>query len=136
VIERTWVKNDLIELHLPMPVRRVIANAKVTNDKDKVVIERGPIVYCLEGIDNGGDVSNMELPGAAKLKATFYPDLLGGIEVITGEGMVIFPSVKSHIMKTKHAIKAIPYYSWSNRGINEMEVWISNKSTGVSNGAK
>jgi DUF1680 family protein len=135
VIERTWVKNDLIELNLPMPIRRVVANSKVTNDKDKVVIERGPIVYCLEGIDNGGDVSNIELPDAAKLKATFYPDLLGGIDMITGEAKMIKQS-NNRLVRQPCIIKAIPYYAWSNRGVDKMEVWISDTSIEISNRTK
>lgn len=135
VIERTWVKNDLIDLNLPMPVRRVVANSKVTNDQNKVVIERGPIVYCLEGKDNGGDVTNIILPGSTKLKATFYPDLLGGIDMITGEAQVVKQSNKG-LVSQPCFIKAIPYYAWSNRGIDKMEVWIPNKTSNISNQTK
>ena len=128
VISRTWTKNDLIELNFPMPIRRVIANSQVKNDQNKVVIERGPIVFCLEGVDNEGNISNIVLPDSTKLKATFYPDLLGGIDMITGEAKVIKQS--NGLVTQSCLIKAIPYFAWSNRGVDEMEVWIPNNLTG------
>jgi len=106
-IERVWKKGDVIELRLPMPVRRVLANARVADDAGKVALERGPVVYCVEGIDNGGDLSRVKLNNATKLGTAYRPDLLGGIEVIEGGNLL-----------------AIPYYAWSNRGPGPMEVWL------------
>ncbi|MBB3188301.1 glycoside hydrolase family 127 protein [Microbacter margulisiae] len=127
VISRTWGKNDEIAYTLPMPIRRVIANQQVKNDQGKVTLERGPIVYCLEGIDNGGNVSDIILPDATKLKTTFYPDLLGGIDMITGEAKVV-KQTNQGVVNQSCLIKAIPYYAWSNRGVDEMEVWIPDHS--------
>jgi hypothetical protein len=106
-IRRRWQQGDTVTLSLPMPIRRVLAHDRVTEDSGKAAIQRGPIVYCLEAVDNGGTTSTMTLPLGAPLSHVFNRDLLGGIDVISG------PSVT-----------AIPYYAWANRGRGEMAVWI------------
>ncbi len=71
-----------------MPVRRVVADDLVEADAGLVAFERGPIVFCVEGVDNGGDVFDMVVPDSAKLRSHFRPDLLGGVQVITGPATV------------------------------------------------
>ena len=66
-IRRTWAPGDTVRLDLPMPVRRVVANPGVTADEGRLAIERGPIVYALEGVDNGGKVSDLTLAAGAAL---------------------------------------------------------------------
>jgi hypothetical protein len=109
-IHRRWQKGDVVQLDLPMPVRRVLANDAVVEDRGKAAIERGPIVYCLEAIDNGGHVAGRAIPLDAELRHEFRRDLLGGVEVVTGNGVV-----------------AVPYFAWNNRGKGEMAVWIPYK---------
>lgn len=106
-IRRQWRRGDRIELTLPMPVHRVVANAAVEDDRGKAAIQRGPIVYALEAVDNGGRVAGVQLPLSMPLHAEFRADLLGGVEVVTGGG-----------------ITAVPYYAWNNRGKGEMAVWL------------
>ncbi len=106
-LKRRWQKGDVVTLSMPMPIRRVVAHDLVADDRGKAAIERGPLVYCLEAVDNGGSTANATLALDAPLDHAFVADLLGGIEVITG------PS-----------IKAIPYYAWANRGRGDMSVWI------------
>jgi len=115
-IQRRWEKGDVIELDLPMLVRRVIAHEKVEGNLGKVALQRGPLVYCLEGIDNEGQVLDKPLPDDMSFDLEFRPDLLGGIKVITGNG-------------AEEDIQAvtIPYYAWSHRGIGEMAVWLPRK---------
>jgi DUF1680 family protein len=112
-IRRAWKKGDVIELTLPMPVRRVVANEMVKDDRGKVVLERGPLVYCLEEADNKGGVLNRHLPHDLKFEVEFKPDLLGGINIL-----------KSEPGEGRPGLVAIPYYAWSHRGIGEMTVWI------------
>ena len=109
--ERQWRKGDLVVLDMPMPVRRVLANDKIAEDAGKSAIQRGPILYALEGVDNGGSLKELRLPLNAKLSSTFRPDLLGGVQVVTGT-------------VGDRTITAIPYYAWNNRGRGEMEVWV------------
>jgi len=115
-IHRTWQAGDKIELDLPMPVRRVAAHAKVKDDVDKWAIERGPLVYCAEGADNGGRVLARVLSKDARFEVVERPDLLGGIVAVK-----ILPAGKSE------AVTAIPYCLWENRGPNEMTVWFRSK---------
>jgi hypothetical protein len=124
-IRRAWKKGDRIDLDLPMPVRRVVADDRVVADRGRVALERGPIVYCLEGADHLGDaVSGIALPDESALEAEHVPDLLGGVTVIRGEGLlsVSTESGMPRIAKTK--LLAVPYFAWGHRGVGEMTVWI------------
>jgi DUF1680 family protein len=110
VVDRKWKKGDVVDLNLPMPVRRLASREEVKADRGRVALQRGPIVYCLEWPDNPGiEVRNLVLANDEKLTAEFEPNLLNGVETIEGEHL-----------------KAIPYYAWANRGKGDMEVWISN----------
>lgn len=110
-ITRKWRRGDVVTLDLPMRVRRVLANDKVTEDRGKAAIQRGPIVYALEGLDNGGSLKDLTLPLATPLKAEFRPNLLNGVFVVTGT-------------VGNRTVTAVPYYAWNNRGKGEMEVWV------------
>jgi DUF1680 family protein len=90
-----------------MPVRRVVAHSAVEENVGKVALQRGPLVFAFEGIDNRGRVSDLVLPGDAMVTAEFRPELLGGVVTIeTSVGV------------------AIPYFAWANRGAGEMAVWL------------
>jgi uncharacterized protein len=109
-LHRVWRKGDVIVLDLPMPIRRVLAHDRVAEDRGRAAIQRGPIVYCLEAVDNssaGEHIGDIRLPLDAPLAHTFKANVLGGVEVITGGHLV-----------------AVPYYAWNNRGKGEMAVWI------------
>jgi DUF1680 family protein len=114
-VTRTWKKGDTVELILPMAIRRVAASAKVAEDRGKVALERGPLVYCLEGIDPNGDVLARELSDSASLCTHWRPDLLGGVMVVQGEML---------LGKKERDFMAIPYYAWANRGQCRMAVWL------------
>lgn len=122
VIDREWKSGDVVNFSLPMSIRRVEANTKVADDIGKVAIERGPIVYCLEGVDNGPQLMKLSLPDSSKLTGTFNSRELSGIVTISGEAMVVGDK-KVQTQK----FTAIPYFVWNNRGADEMKVWISRK---------
>ena len=130
-ITRTWKKGDLIELDLPMPVRRVKAVSQVEDDRGKVALQRGPLVYCLEWPDvKQGQVMDLLLPDAAPLTAEFQAELLGGLEVIRGEAQSLrYADNKKTIAREKAAFTAIPYFAWANRGRGEMTVWIADQES-------
>ena len=117
-LKRSWKAGDVVELDLPMPVRRVHAHGKIGANTGKVALMRGPVVYCLEGIDNPEiDLFKVTLPPDAELKAEHRPDLLNGVTVIrtTGrdeEGQPV-------------ELTAIPYFAWANRGKGPMVLWIN-----------
>jgi DUF1680 family protein len=118
-LERKWSKGDVVELSLPMSVHRVIANGKVAEDRHKVALVRGPIVYCAEGVDNGGKALDLIIPDDAEFEAEYKSDLLGGVTVITAN--------VSDESGGERKLTAIPYYAWSHRGPGEMVVWFPGK---------
>ena len=71
VIHRAWLPGDIIELDLPMPVRRVLAHEKVEDDRNKVALSRGPLVYCAEWIDNDMKVFDLIIPDNVELKTEY-----------------------------------------------------------------
>jgi DUF1680 family protein len=125
VLPRTWKAGDAVELDLPMEVRRVLAHEKVEADAGRVALERGPVVYCAEAVDNGGRVFNLVLPDDARLEAGPRPDLLGGVTVVTGRALALLPGEDGRSVVTREQdFVAIPYYAWAHRGDGEMAVWL------------
>jgi DUF1680 family protein len=124
-LKRTWRAGDTIQLDLPMPVRRVVANQAVSSDRGRVALERGPIVYAVEWSDNpGGRVRNLVLPDDAPLTTEYRPNLLKGVEVIKTRGLALSYDTSGNLVEQEENITAIPYYSWANRGRGQMVVWL------------
>ncbi len=115
-IDREWKPGDRIEMHLPMPPRHLRANGLAKEDLERVAIQRGPLVFCLEWPDNDGHALNFLMPAGAALKSEFDPDRMGGIQTITGNATALGFGLRT--------FTAIPYYAWANRGMGEMQVWI------------
>jgi DUF1680 family protein len=125
-IARTWRAGDVVEIDLPMPVRRVVAHQSVEADRDRVSLQRGPIVYAAEWPDNpDGKVRNIVLPDANKLTAEFRPDLLNGVTVIKGQAFGLSRDEKDAVKKAEQPFVAIPYATWANRGRGPMTVWLA-----------
>ncbi|MCX6877808.1 MAG: glycoside hydrolase family 127 protein [Verrucomicrobia bacterium] len=111
-IKRTWHAGDTVTLDLEMPVRRVQAHAMVKADRDRFAVERGPLVYCAEGVDNGGKVLERLFPGPVGFKTEERPELLGGTTVLR-----MTPA------NGETPLTLIPYHLWCHRGPNQMRVW-------------
>jgi len=124
-LRRAWKDGDTVEVNFPMPIRRVLANAAVRDDIGKTALERGPIVYCAEWPDNGGQVTHLVLPDDAPLAAERRDDLLNGVTIIKGEATVLFAGRQAgQVDRRKQEFIAIPYYAWAHRGDGEMTVWL------------
>jgi DUF1680 family protein len=123
-VSRAWRKGDLVEVVLPMPVHRVLANPNVKADIGRAAVERGPLVYCAEGVDADGAVSNLVLDDKAPLAAAAKPDLLNGVTVINGEATA-YKYKGGQLVSEKKKLTLIPYYSWAHRGRGPMEVWFA-----------
>jgi DUF1680 family protein len=124
VIGRAWQPGDTVTLTLPTPVRRVVAHEQVEADRGRVALQRGPIVFCIEETDiDGGGVRDLVLPDEAELATEFRPDLLGGLQMITGTANRVTRS-EGNAMTTA-AFTAIPYYAWAHRGKGAMAVWLA-----------
>ncbi|HZA35949.1 MAG TPA: beta-L-arabinofuranosidase domain-containing protein, partial [Vicinamibacterales bacterium] len=115
-ITRLWTPGDTVTLVLPMPVRRMVADARVVDTRGKVALERGPLVYAAEWVDNEGSVLNLVVPDAAAFKEEHRPDLLGGVTVVR--------TAATDKAGRPRRLTAIPYYAWSHRGPGEMAVWL------------
>jgi hypothetical protein len=125
-LTRTWRAGDVIDVSLPMQVRRVIANQQVTADRGRVALERGPLVYALEWTDNpNGKVRNLMLPDTEPLRAE-RSTLLDGVTVVKTNAASLSYDAQGHVAKTPAQVTAIPYYAWANRGRGQMIVWIPN----------
>ncbi len=119
-LQRTWKGGDVVELDLPMPIRRILANEKVEADRGKVTLMRGPMVYCLEAADQPDvNLPRLILPRAAEMTAKHRSDLLSGVTVLEGEALADG--------RNPVKVTAIPYYAWQNRSKGAMTVWIQEK---------
>ncbi len=132
VISRRWKSGDRIEIEFPMPVRKVIADERVTEDKDKIAFQRGPVIYCAEWPEiNKGYVLDLIIKKDASVTSEFEPSLLEGTQVIKTTGLI---SGKTTDGKTaipvEEPVKLIPYAFWNNRGPGQMRVWFPTTHTG------
>ncbi|GEP89894.1 hypothetical protein SAMN05660909_00290 [Chitinophaga terrae (ex Kim and Jung 2007)] len=133
VINRTWKKGDVLTVDLPMEVRKVAAIDKIKENRNRIALQRGPLVYCLEHADNNGQVKNIIVPEPTKWKAEMDNNLLNGVVTLKGEVPVVKLSADGQSVTTeKQPVTAIPYFSWANRGKGEMEIWIPTKISAIS----
>ncbi|MBS1545453.1 MAG: glycoside hydrolase family 127 protein [Bacteroidetes bacterium] len=128
VIDREWKKDDKVELTLPMEVKRIVARAEVKQDEERIALQRGPLVYCVEGADNNGKAWDFIVPDQTSFQTNFDKNLLGGVVTIKFQSPVVMVSPDGQSVSTQtKTITAIPYYSWCNRGQNPMQVWLPKK---------
>lgn len=120
-IRRAWKAGDVVELNLPMPIRRIKANPAVKADAGRIALQRGPIVYCVEGADTNGRTCCMAVPPSAKLISEHHADLLGGVTLLKGTAMV---RLAGDDAAQPVDFTAIPYYAWDNREPGPMAVWL------------
>jgi hypothetical protein len=125
VIDRKWSPGDKVSLHMNMPVRRTQANDKVEYNKGLLSIERGPILYALEGIDQPDQyLFDVVIPRGSEISAYYDKSLLNGVVVLEGEAFkVIRHGKEGHIEEKPFIFKAIPYNTWNNRGPGQLIVW-------------
>ena len=118
-LRRQWMSGDRVELAIPMPVRRVLSHDGIKDNIGKAAIQRGPVVYSLEGVDNGGRVVDAVIPLTAPFTPVFQGELMGGVMVLRADlREAALP------MAATRVYSAVPYFAWANRGRGEMVVWI------------
>jgi DUF1680 family protein len=130
-LRREWQPGDRVRLELEMPVERAYAHPQVAQDVGAVALQRGPLVYCLEQVDQTEPVQRLRLPAGAALTSRFERGLLGGVVVISGEAMAADEADwDGQLYRTEVPgrrpcnITAIPYYAWDNRDAGAMQVWV------------
>ncbi|WP_455720157.1 glycoside hydrolase family 127 protein [Agathobacter sp.] len=130
-IERKWHNGDCIELTFDMDIRTIYANTNVREDIGCVALMRGPVVYCFEGVDNDGDVQSLLLDTAKISEASVtkvQDSVLQGATVLDVAAVRLESTddLYSEQPPARKSVKAraIPYYMWGNRGLNQMRVWM------------
>lgn len=123
-IARRWKKGDVIEMHFDMLPRLVKANGKVTDDRGRVAVERGPLVYCAEWADNKFNVHTVLLNQHPQFRVVEKPELLNGINQITTEAQALSYDKAGKLVTKDVVLTLIPYYAWAHRGEGEMDVWL------------
>ena len=133
VLKRKWAKGDKISFELPMETEKVLANINVKDDRGRLALQRGPLVYCLEGPDNvEGSVQNISIKKETTSTTTYQPELLNGVYTINLTGSSYKKQLNSdELLETQQEVKAIPYYAWANRGSSEMTVWIPYEASAI-----
>jgi DUF1680 family protein len=120
-LEREWKNGDEVSVELPMEVRRVVADQRVTENRRRIAVERGPLVYCAEWPDaDGGRVLDLLLDAKSELKPAVDHALYKGVTVIHTDAKRISTPVSP-----AKSLTLIPYGLWANRGAGEMSVWLS-----------
>ena len=133
ILKRIWMKGDKITMELPMETQKVLANEQVKEDRGRFALQRGPIVYCIEGPDNAdGAVQNISIKKDSKATVAYQPELLNGVYTLnlTGESYKRQLNTDALLASTQ-PVKAIPYYAWANRGPSEMMVWIPYEASAI-----
>ncbi|MGZ5191682.1 MAG: glycoside hydrolase family 127 protein, partial [Flavisolibacter sp.] len=124
VINREWKKGDHVLINIPMDIKKIVAKPEVTDNKDRIAIQRGPLVYCVEGADNE-DVWNLLVPANAIFKTVSHKVLNEEVIALEADLLSAAPGIDGiSIVMKKKKVTAIPYYTWANRGANPMQVWL------------
>lgn len=135
-IERKWQNNDIVELRMPIQPRLTRPNPRVDGTRGCLAIERGPLVYCLETIDQpeNTNILDVTIDPNLPLRDIWRTELLGGVMVVEAHGMqadnspwtdelyITANTVQDNFMPLR--LNAVPYYAWANRGPHAMRVWI------------
>lgn len=141
-ITRDWAEGDEVVLELPLAARRVHADQRVEADRGKVALQRGPLVYCAEGVGNPGlDLATVTVPAQAEV-TTSADGFLGAPELqvaaVAGTGVAgtavdgaavtgtdeSGPGTGDAGTDTSAPLRLVPYFTWANRGTGPMRVWL------------
>ena len=152
-LTRKWKRGDVVGIHFDMQPRTVVANAKVLADRGMVAIERGPLVYCAEGVDNQTKVS--DAPGSknngmntrhAFLGQQPHIDVVPAYSILNSEGdgqpfsitalrvnnaQEAFTDGNGRLQVRDIQLMLIPYYAWNHRGTGRMDVWFARNLDGL-----
>ncbi|NKJ07466.1 beta-L-arabinofuranosidase domain-containing protein [Rhizobium sp. SG741] len=130
-ITREWRNGDEVRISLSMPVDRIYAHPAVSEDGGRVALRRGPVVYCVEETDLGGEPQRLRLPATSEISVRYDAGLLGGAAVLEGTALEAEDAGwENALYRTappalkKRPFKAIPYHLWANREAGAMAIWL------------
>ena len=127
-ITKEFADGDIIDCYFSMHGERIYANPAIAANSGKVALRRGPLIYCVEGVDNEDDVLGLSIAEGKIGTEEYQPELLGGVKLLKVPGVrtkrieELYSNKKPE--QEKVTITAVPYYTWGNRGLNEMRVWL------------
>lgn len=136
-LTREWQSGDEVEISFSMPVRMMKSHPLVRQTFTKVALQRGPFVYCMEEVDNGQGLYQLQLPRKTDFTISEQVGSPGGVKVIRAPGQRRKPEAEwadelyrsnSRWSMDQVELKFIPYFTWANRGVGEMSVWIQEVS--------
>ena len=142
VVKRPWKVGDVIELRLAMAPRFTAPNPRIDAVRGSIAVERGPLVYCLEAVDQTEvNLLDVSVAPSVEMTDTWQADLLDGVVTVQipgnvaeqgdWEGVLYLPAdtAAATTTQTTHPVtlRAVPYYAWANRGPGAMRVWIPKK---------
>ena len=131
-IQRQWKAGDTIQINLPMVVQRIESRKEVKANMQRVALQRGPLLYCVEAADNAGNTSTVVLPRNSVINTISGNVLSEKIIVLETMGNALNISTDGQTVQTLPVkITSIPYYTWSNRGKGQMQVWLPEKIVSV-----
>ncbi len=125
VLKRQWRGGEVVVLNLPMPIRKVKSHDSITHNQGRLAIERGPLVYCAEGIDNNGRVTDLHISDESTFSLSDSTIL--DTPIIAIRGIAHADSLKAageDSITKQEVLTLIPYFAWSHRGVGEMQVWL------------
>ena len=140
VINRNWKKGDVVRIHFDMPVRTVIANPRVADDRGHIAVQRGPLVYCAEWADNEGinphhlllaRQPQFEVEPAYSIQNTEGDGKTFQVTAITAQAQEASVSPEGKLSARDVTVKLIPYYAWNHRGAGKMDVWLARSLSGL-----
>ena len=138
-VNRQWKKGDVVTIHFDMPVRTVKAHAAVKDDRGRVAVERGPLVYCAEGVDNTGfSIFNFLMPRQPRFSVADRDikglrDVNFSVKAIEVDGQVVETNPRGEALVKAARLTMIPYYAWNHRGAGLMEVWMPQSISALGN---
>lgn len=128
-IHGRFTAQSRISVRFDMSVRQIFADSRVSADSGKTAVSRGPLIYCLEGTDNGGNILDLYIKKDTQFTVSEYnPNTLCGIVKLYADGIRLSGMDMLYSFDRPKAkacrLTLIPYYAWANRGLNQMRVWI------------
>lgn len=127
VLSRKWRKGDRLEIQFPMDVIELKSHDEVRYNRNRVALQLGPLVYCVEGADNEGNAFHFVVPDNTVYSAYFDANKLGGVVTIQFTAPALRAESDTKVETVYKTITAIPYFTWCNRGQNSMQVWLPRK---------
>lgn len=139
-INRNWKKGDVVRIHFDMPVRTVLANLRVSDDRGRIAVERGPLVYCAEWADNAGinphhlllaRQPQFELEEGYGIQNTEGDGKTFQVTAITAQAQEASVTREGKLQAKDVRVRLIPYYAWNHRGAGKMDVWLARSLSGL-----